>query len=321
MSTPKLKLTFMQRVRRVIVRMSSHFVIGPWRNRQHVGSYSTVIQQDPEAERYRVEGESKGEKEASTGVVTDSSFAALSWRHPDLAAQLSNRPDAWQVMPPLWPVNLFNCTLFNTLRSQYSGIGTRGGLSHEHFLLYMFLGLFVWLQALPTSPGSPGSDPETPPSLNYSGDVCDNIRLEPNNLHRFSVGNTMCAEPHWVLVDYLQRFWGGPRPIFLVLPAFIVAVPDKGDLEVGAMCPRSSSLSRTTVILSLPSVFISAVFPHSSSLSRTNVILRCRLPAFIVTVPDKGDLEVGRFRLRENAERQSIRMQRKSREVLKKYAT
>jgi hypothetical protein len=46
---------------------------------------------------------------------------------------------------PVWPTNLVNCALFNTLHSQYyAGIGTRGGLSRERFFLYAFLGSFAW---------------------------------------------------------------------------------------------------------------------------------------------------------------------------------
>ncbi|KAJ7877622.1 OPT oligopeptide transporter [Mycena leptocephala] len=51
------------------------------------------------------------------------------------------------VAPPsmIWPTNLVNCALFNTLHSQYyAGIGTRGGLSRERFFLYAFLGSFAW---------------------------------------------------------------------------------------------------------------------------------------------------------------------------------
>ncbi|KAJ7030206.1 small oligopeptide transporter [Mycena alexandri] len=51
------------------------------------------------------------------------------------------------VAPPsmIWPANLVNCALFNTLHSQYyAGIGTRGGLSRERFFLYAFLGSFFW---------------------------------------------------------------------------------------------------------------------------------------------------------------------------------
>jgi OPT family small oligopeptide transporter len=51
------------------------------------------------------------------------------------------------VAPPsmIWPTNLVNCALFNTLHSQYyAGIGTRGGLSRERFFLYAFLCSFSW---------------------------------------------------------------------------------------------------------------------------------------------------------------------------------
>ncbi|KAJ6505537.1 OPT oligopeptide transporter [Mycena sanguinolenta] len=51
------------------------------------------------------------------------------------------------VSPPsmIWPTNLVNCALFNTLHSQYyAGIGNRGGLSRERFFLYAFLGSFFW---------------------------------------------------------------------------------------------------------------------------------------------------------------------------------
>ncbi len=43
------------------------------------------------------------------------------------------------VSPPsmIWPANLVNCALFNTLHSQqYAGMGTRGGLSRERFFMY-----------------------------------------------------------------------------------------------------------------------------------------------------------------------------------------
>ncbi|KAJ6568984.1 small oligopeptide transporter, partial [Mycena capillaripes] len=51
------------------------------------------------------------------------------------------------VAPPsmIWPANLVNCALFNTLHSQhYAGIGTRGGLSRERFFLYAFMGSFAY---------------------------------------------------------------------------------------------------------------------------------------------------------------------------------
>ena len=45
----------------------------------------------------------------------------------------------------VWPANLVNCALFNTLHSQvYAGIGTRGGISRERFFLYAFIGSTVW---------------------------------------------------------------------------------------------------------------------------------------------------------------------------------
>lgn len=53
------------------------------------------------------------------------------------------------VAPPsmIWPANLVNCALFNTLHSQqYAGIGTRGGLSRERFFVYWFLGSFFWCE-------------------------------------------------------------------------------------------------------------------------------------------------------------------------------
>jgi hypothetical protein len=42
------------------------------------------------------------------------------------------------VSPPsmIWPSNLVLCALFNTLHSQnYTGVGTRGGLSRERFFI------------------------------------------------------------------------------------------------------------------------------------------------------------------------------------------
>lgn len=55
------------------------------------------------------------------------------------------------VAPPsmIWPLNLVNCALFNTLHSQqYAGIGTRGGISRERFFVYAFLGSFVWCTSI-----------------------------------------------------------------------------------------------------------------------------------------------------------------------------
>ncbi|PBK84840.1 small oligopeptide transporter [Armillaria gallica] len=51
------------------------------------------------------------------------------------------------VAPPsmIWPSNLVNCALFNTLHSQqYAGIGNRGGISRERFFIYAFLASFAW---------------------------------------------------------------------------------------------------------------------------------------------------------------------------------
>ena len=53
------------------------------------------------------------------------------------------------VSPPsmIWPANLVNCALFNTLHSQqYAGMGTRGGLSRERFFVYWFLVSFFWCE-------------------------------------------------------------------------------------------------------------------------------------------------------------------------------
>lgn len=45
----------------------------------------------------------------------------------------------------VWPANLVNTALFNTLHSQhYAGAGDRGGLSRERFFLYAFLGSTAW---------------------------------------------------------------------------------------------------------------------------------------------------------------------------------
>ncbi|TDL22303.1 small oligopeptide transporter [Rickenella mellea] len=51
------------------------------------------------------------------------------------------------VQPPsmIWPANLVNCALFNTLHhQQYSGIGSRGGMSREKFFFLAFAGSTVW---------------------------------------------------------------------------------------------------------------------------------------------------------------------------------
>ncbi|TDL15748.1 OPT oligopeptide transporter [Rickenella mellea] len=51
------------------------------------------------------------------------------------------------VQPPsmIWPANLVNCALFNTLHHQvYAGIGSRGGMSRERFFSYACFGSAVW---------------------------------------------------------------------------------------------------------------------------------------------------------------------------------
>lgn len=51
------------------------------------------------------------------------------------------------VQPPsmIWPSTLVTCALFNTLHSQtYAGIGTRGGISREHFFFYAWMGGLLW---------------------------------------------------------------------------------------------------------------------------------------------------------------------------------
>ena len=47
----------------------------------------------------------------------------------------------------IWPANLVNCALFNTLHSQqYAGMGERGGITRERFFAYAFTGAFVWCE-------------------------------------------------------------------------------------------------------------------------------------------------------------------------------
>lgn len=45
----------------------------------------------------------------------------------------------------IWPANLVNCALFNTLHSQvYAGIGNRGGISRERFFTCAFTAAALW---------------------------------------------------------------------------------------------------------------------------------------------------------------------------------
>jgi OPT family oligopeptide transporter len=45
----------------------------------------------------------------------------------------------------VWPSNLVYCVLFNTLHShQYSGIGTRSGMSRDRFFFIAFVGSVLW---------------------------------------------------------------------------------------------------------------------------------------------------------------------------------
>jgi hypothetical protein len=54
------------------------------------------------------------------------------------------------VAPPamIWPANLVNCSLFNTLHStQYAGMGSRGDICCERFFVHGFLASFVWCKS------------------------------------------------------------------------------------------------------------------------------------------------------------------------------
>ena len=47
--------------------------------------------------------------------------------------------------PPVWPVNLVTCALFNTLHAaSYAGIGTRAGISRGRFFLYAWIASICW---------------------------------------------------------------------------------------------------------------------------------------------------------------------------------
>ncbi|KAH8117482.1 oligopeptide transporter [Phellopilus nigrolimitatus] len=51
------------------------------------------------------------------------------------------------VQPPsmIWPANLVNCALFNTLHQQnYAGVGNRGGMPRERFFAYALLAATSW---------------------------------------------------------------------------------------------------------------------------------------------------------------------------------
>ena len=51
------------------------------------------------------------------------------------------------VQPPsmIWPANLVNCALFNTLhQQQYAGVGNRGGISRERFFTYALIASTCW---------------------------------------------------------------------------------------------------------------------------------------------------------------------------------
>ena len=51
------------------------------------------------------------------------------------------------VQPPsmIWPANLVNCALFNTLhQQQYAGVGNRGGISRERFFVYCLIAGTSW---------------------------------------------------------------------------------------------------------------------------------------------------------------------------------
>lgn len=84
---------------------------------------------------------STGELEYTTlcGLLTDIS-AQIGFSIGGIARRFLVQPPSM-----IWPANLVTCTLFNTLHSQqYSGMGTRGGISRERFFTYVFIGSFCW---------------------------------------------------------------------------------------------------------------------------------------------------------------------------------
>ena len=49
------------------------------------------------------------------------------------------------IVSAVWPATLVTCTLFNTLHlKSYTGMGTRGGISREHFFLYVWATGMCW---------------------------------------------------------------------------------------------------------------------------------------------------------------------------------
>ncbi len=80
-----------------------------------------------------------------TDCITDQWFIVMSTQL--IGFSIGGVARRFLVAPPsmIWPANLVNCAVFNTLHSQqYAGIGTLGGMSRERFFVITLLAAFAW---------------------------------------------------------------------------------------------------------------------------------------------------------------------------------
>jgi hypothetical protein len=104
----------------------------------------------------------------------------------------------------VWPANLVNCALFNTLHSQvYSGMGNRGGISRERFFLYAFLGSFAWYWF-------PGYIFQ---ALSVFSWVC---WIAPNNVVSIFLLGSMMMHSEWVVVEFVISIENQPAIRILI---------------------------------------------------------------------------------------------------------
>ncbi|KAF5376874.1 hypothetical protein D9615_007249 [Tricholomella constricta] len=156
------------------------------------------------------------------------------------------------VAPPsmIWPINLVNCALFNTLHStQYAGIGTRGGLSRERFFVYAFIGSFSWyffpgyiFQALSYFSWVTWIRPEDPTTLVHAflyfrKQIWVQARRalsEQPDIHARLMSRYPQVPEWWYLIIFLSMFalgvisievWPSEMPVWAFVLALLIGMP------------------------------------------------------------------------------------------------
>ncbi|KAJ7160554.1 small oligopeptide transporter, partial [Mycena crocata] len=204
------------------------------------------------------------------------------------------------VAPPsmIWPANLVNCALFNTLHSQYyAGIGARGGLSRERFFLYAFLASVAWyffpgfiFQALSYFSWVTWIRPNDPVIAQLFGYESDNVRCEPplpflqiNNEMQCSYIGSPLATPWWaeanIFAGFVFFFWFLTPVLYFTNTWFGKFMPISSrtsyDNQMNSYNVSAILKSDTTVDLDLyrqySPLFISTTFAISYGLSFASI--------------------------------------------------